>query len=1315
MATITRRNRGFLSNPNDDALNAETADGAGLARRWWGWGPSRRPSALTALGDASPLSVRNPVINGVVGSGVAGAGAAGSRRLVGQRAAQILWIAVLVYTFLGLPVFGRVLNFLRFAHRVSLAAVLKGLVAGLCQDVAILLQAATVICFVKLVFHESSLLSVGAGASGAASGALSDRGPGSWLRSDSGGAGPAHGGSFGHSSRALRIPVYMPVLTSEYEPSHSSSDDTASTTTSSAAADSFGKHTTLLAGVAGPTTSYLSSLAPRGSWFFSKVRHALATTVTLVLIHAVVVIATVASVVDFCLQVTMHPRLNRAFVEVFLNYAAQFAASLMDEEVLTRTVMWSWAVYVALVVALTFGFYANKFPLLPSVFFAPGGFSSAACFACDRHLHPGKRKDSMLSSTAASASAAGNDAPRGFLALAMLPFTWFTAKPVPPPTHRPRRRSGQNHSLFPSQQPSSLFGCGSSASSSFASFAAKPSPFTVVLRGVVASIAVTLFALSMSLIVDGHGVDMKLMSNAMFSLQTEGFFLKTHSINREEINCTLASNELLATLGKSEVYDIAGLGNDDRCALLWRKTIGFTGDTLFDLTLKNVTVVAPTTVPVTTEASIPAPATVMSDGVGSTTPGATLNEQANATDATDAIAVPDDTKTTAAPTGTTTEPTTEPTTKASMPNIIVINMESWRALDVGVLGGAERKAKFGQSATPEFDALAKTGILYRKHFTQCVQTTRTLLTMLFGMLPSCTETTALKRYATSLNVRGLPQFLKSRGYFNMFWSAVNLSWEYWDKFLLQNGFDKLVDDRKIRKMLHEARQYKNREDDHFSWGMHDHLSFDMLLHAIESAHNATRDAVATKANSTHSAGGTSATLQLPDDPTRVETTPAVLERNDSATSATPTKKPVPKSLLRARGGVDSVDPAKQTTTPTAKKAAANEAVAPVLAGWEGLQEPYFIDMYSISSHNPWALPADYAVPPELASLYTAYTKKYIDAMYFSDEMLGKFVRSMRAKGLLRNTVVVIQGDHGYGRMEHNNPSIADSGIYDEGAHVPFLLLADDLLADADKGTEVSQLTMQSDLMATIADLLGVSPEAPLYQHGYGHSMRRRRSAPTADELAAATVAATALAVDDNGDLVGTANANANSREPATVAPATAAVLAERRVLLCNPFNGMTKGVRTEERKYAFFPDRSFKVFEQATDPSEKSPVRAGFDVATMDVEVKTMFAFATEHVELNQFLFEANKFSTPLPVGKSRLRQSHHYMQPQQQVHVQRLPIPLTDEEDEDDRASLLEEEHADDKDAQHHHAVDSRGDETTAAIATARPHSAPAVPPDTR
>uniref|UniRef100_K3WT98 Sulfatase N-terminal domain-containing protein n=1 Tax=Globisporangium ultimum (strain ATCC 200006 / CBS 805.95 / DAOM BR144) TaxID=431595 RepID=K3WT98_GLOUD len=1205
MTMIYRRNRGLSPTLRD----VESGDGEprdddasflGGARRWWSW---RRRSARSSSSDldASSSSLAPHIISGVVGGNAAAPLRSGRRFGGSHRVVQIMWLAVLLYSFLGLPVLGRVLNFVRYVHRFTVTSMLKGLVVGLFQDVAIFFQASTLICVVKLLFNErNSLLSMGGACTGSAMSAWGGAHHDRWLRSD---AGLPNGGGMGggSSNRFVRLPVYMPVLNTDYDVS----DDSTSTI------DGFGKHTTVLASsaVAGPTSTYFSSMAPRGTWLWMKVRRGLQTFVVVLLIKVILVFATIASVVDFCLQVTMHPRLNRAFVEIFVNYAAQFTASLSDEEVLTRTVVCSWTVYFGLISALTYGFYAGKLPLLPH--FLPGFLS---WFTCDRRY--AQRKDSMQSSTIASS--ANSSAPACSYMASLFPSYWLNKKAP----QRMRRRSGQNHTLYhhPSNPPSLstyVFGCGGrpSAPSSFSAWS-KPNPLVLVLKCVVASLAMTLFALTASLLVDGKGVDMKLMSNAMFSLQTENFFVKNKQIAREEINCTLASQDLLATqVAPNELYQTVGLGNDDHCALLWRKTVGYTGETFFNIQLKNVTV----------EVEVEEHKEVATLARANATGSQIASSRDTAFESTNDTTVSATTASTAPVTVEERVTKKKTVTKVSQPNIIVINMESWRALDVGVLGAAAKLEKFGKSVTPEFDALSKTGVLYKKHYTQCVQTTRTLLTQLFGMLPSCTETTALKHYGTSLNVRGLPQFLKKRGYFNMFWSAVDLTWEYWDKFLAQNGFDKLVDDRKVRKMLHEVRNYKNQEDDHFSWGMHDHLSFEMLLHAIEASHNATQAAAdaaflktknATATDLLHSDDATGSTVEQ-------QHVPIIANASTTSLHAPPLAKTATRTDSNVKSNMDKAvsESSTHTTSKGTKK---------VLPGWEGLQEPYFIDMYSITSHNPWALPNFYEVP-DLSNLYTRFNKKYLDSMYFSDEMLGKFIRDLREKGLMKNTIVVIQGDHGYGRMEHdNNPSIADSGVYDEVTHVPFLILADDFLSENEKGMQVNQLTMQGDLMATVADILGVSEEEPLYQHGYGHSMKRRRPRPdlVVENVESAT---------DNDD-------------PAILPPLFAAPSKERQVLLCNPFDGMTKGVRTEELKYIFYADGAFKVFELESDPMEKHPVRAGFDVEKMDPDTRAKFDYANEYVELNQFLFEANKFMTPIPTPKPKSK-------PIASQRVERRPI----------------------------------------------------------
>ncbi|CAI5742068.1 unnamed protein product [Peronospora destructor] len=830
----------------------------------------------------------------------------------------------------------------------------------------------------------------------------------------------------------------------------------------------------------------------------------------------------------------MHPRLNRAFVTLFFEYMKQFTASLTDEEVMTRTVMGSWAVYFALIAVLTYGHYTGRLPLASDFLRLP----SALCCCFGQRYNV--RKDSMASMNPSAVTTSDSYVSNLFTSY------WHRAEK----TVCSRRRSDQNCGRLPggnASEPSSASASGPSLSSAGYGSYTKSGPFTVLGRSILASLLMTGAALSASLLIDGKGgVDMKLMNNAMFTLQSEQFFYRPTTIHREEINCAAASSALRSTLGVSEKYELDDLGNDDHCALLWRKTIGYEGDNLFELDL-NVT--APVT-------AAPEIAENTTDGSGAAKP-----------------------------------------TKVQ-PNIIILNMESWKHLDVGVLGGAAKKEAFGKSATPRFDELAKTGVLYSKHYTPCVQTSRTLLTTLFGMLPSCTETAALKQYSTTLNVRGLPHFLKERGYFNLFWSAVDLTWEYWDKFLLKNGFDKLVDDRKVRKMLHETRNYKNTPDDHFSWGMHDHLSFEMLLYAIEVARNASVDSidVAIASSVESNADNTTPTNATEIGSMTTGSEAVVIGRHSHAANSTSNGTSTSKTLI------ENVS----TTTPP-------------LPGWERLQTPYFIDMYSITTHNPWALPNFYDVP-DLSGLYTPYNKKYLDSMRFSDEMLGDFITALRAKGLMNNTIVIIEGDHGYGRLEHdNNPSIVDSGVWDEVSRVPFLLLADDFIRDEDKGMVVSQLSMQSDLMATIADILGVTPAEPLYQHGYGHSMKRRQFQPEAQREAQVLANRTQDKDTKLKDLEAEAVA-AEARES----------LHERHVVLCNPFNGMTKGVRTEELKYIFHPDGSYNVFEPAIDSTEKKPLRTGFDIEEMDDATRDVFEYVTKAVDLNQFLFEANRFMTPL-------------------------------------------------------------------------------------
>ncbi|KAF1319539.1 Sulfatase-like protein, partial [Globisporangium splendens] len=426
------------------------------------------------------------------------------------------------------------------------------------------------------------------------------------------------------------------------------------------------------------------------------------------------------------------------------------------------------------------------------------------------------------------------------------------------------------------------------------------------------------------------------------------------------------------------------------------------------------------------------------------------------------------------------------------PDIIFINMESWRAHDIGCIGGAELKAKFNQTPSPFFDEFSKSGILFKSHYTPSIQTSRTLMSSLFGVMPSFTDGSAVRDIKKlKLRIQGIQNLLRDMlGYVTGFWSAVSFKWEDWDGFFKDHGIDFRVDQDSLLQYLTEEQKAKLTDDDRFSWGRHDPISF------------------------------------------------AALENYLEARAKQPDRKPM------------------------------------------------FLDVYSITSHDPWVVPSKF-VSDNVSALLTEHNERYLKAMNMADRALGKLITNLRSKGLLENTIVIIEGDHGYGRMEHgDNPDVISSFVYEVATHIPLLILADDFIPDSQKGTQVTDVTSQTDILATIADMISLEG---FTQHGIGHSAMRKESG--------------------------------------------------RRVVLENPYHRGTKGVRVGDLKYAFYGSGAFEVFNVAKDPGEYSPIEKGTDPEHMSNETRANFEYATKLIDTSMYLYKSNAFMPESAHGSSSLTQ----------------------------------------------------------------------------
>lgn len=400
------------------------------------------------------------------------------------------------------------------------------------------------------------------------------------------------------------------------------------------------------------------------------------------------------------------------------------------------------------------------------------------------------------------------------------------------------------------------------------------------------------------------------------------------------------------------------------------------------------------------------------------------------------------------------------------PNVVFIFMETWRHYDVGVLGGLERRRQRNHTATPNFDRLAQSGVLFDNFYANGIQTTRTLMSSLFGVMPQFSQSAAMEApSADTLNISGLPSLLKTIGYNKtIFASATDMNYQNWDKFLPAHGFDELMDLDWFEERWHQldltsAVSNDKRSDGRVkrtfpSWfvpGMplEDHesslLGFDNVTWNVDDVHE-------------DEYGFKYITALSPDES-------------------------------------DSTQPKRNSWGLADEESF--RVLADEISRLSSATSPFFLDFYSISSHHPFDIPATFKVPAwivEEAGDNEEY-RKYLEVLYFSDQALGDFFHAMRERNIMKNTIFVVIGDHGFGFCEHEscyegaNFGNAQSKLFDVATRVPMLIVSD-LIEHASRGTVVPEAASQVDLLPTVLDMVGGIPSSGLPQNSIGRSLMR---------------------------------------------------------------------------------------------------------------------------------------------------------------------------------------------------------------------------------
>ncbi|KAG7396857.1 hypothetical protein PHYBOEH_001614 [Phytophthora boehmeriae] len=171
------------------------------------------------------------------------------------------------------------------------------------------------------------------------------------------------------------------------------------------------------------------------------------------------------------------------------------------------------------------------------------------------------------------------------------------------------------------------------------------------------------------------------------------------------------------------------------------------------------------------------------------------------------------------------------------PNVVVIAVESFRFHDSHYLVGNEDPSNlfkgWNGTVVPNFDKWAKRGIAFPNLWSSW-KTSRSVASLIYGQIPyDSTEMTDMKGGREDVELAGMPQFFKAKGYETFFTTGCQTVYDEWGIFLPAHGFDTLWGRDEFKKLAQSdlgisKGDWKGQARREFNWGVHDDVSFALL-------------------------------------------------------------------------------------------------------------------------------------------------------------------------------------------------------------------------------------------------------------------------------------------------------------------------------------------------------------------------------------------------------------------------------------------------------------------------------------------------------
>ena len=132
------------------------------------------------------------------------------------------------------------------------------------------------------------------------------------------------------------------------------------------------------------------------------------------------------------------------------------------------------------------------------------------------------------------------------------------------------------------------------------------------------------------------------------------------------------------------------------------------------------------------------------------------------------------------------------------------------------------------------------------------------------------------------------------------------------------------------------------------------------------------------------------------------------------------------------------------------------------------KKPFLLTYLTLVSHHTYTTPPSFKKKKYTESKDKEF-KDYLNALRYQDNFLKELFAGFKKRGMYKNTIFLLVGDHGEAFDEHQRRQ-HDNIMWDEGLRIPMMIFHPSKIK---KGKRIGGLRQQIDILPTVAELLGV--------------------------------------------------------------------------------------------------------------------------------------------------------------------------------------------------------------------------------------------------